>query len=108
MTLISKQDTSDLCTDLSPRPPRLQHNLLSSLGRIDISNTHSLLSYSESTTIDSFRGQGDLLGPRKLLCNPQAADFISALTLSQPVWYFIASLLQSYEGNCVSGGCQVC
>lgn len=45
--------------------------------------------------LDSFRRQGDLLGPRKLLCNPQAADFISALTLSQPVWYFIVSLLQS-------------
>ena len=52
MTLISRQDTSDLCTDLSPRPPRLQHNLLSSLGVIDITNTQSFLSYSKSTTSD--------------------------------------------------------
>ena len=69
--------------DYGPR-----HSLSPYLG-IDTTIVRSLLSYSESAAVDPFRGQGDLLGPWKLPSNPKAAGFISALTLTEPFWYFI-------------------
>lgn len=45
---------------------------------------------------DSFRRQGDLVGPWKLLYNPEAVGFVY-LTFSEPVWHFIVSRLIAYN-----------
>lgn len=75
-TSVPQWDPTDLCKELLPWLPQPQHSSSPYLEALDSTNAHLLLSCSESTTIDSLRRQGDLLGPWKLLYNTEAVVFV--------------------------------